>query len=132
MPEEMRHLRTLSGYLLLAAYILPEQQTNLRINPDDAEIFLSCSRCLTPPTDLWKLKKAPNKQLCHWKLKFSYSLSYDFFNACKYLLNILPIRKGLKTIESNILSSRLLKGRAALDTPYSAVVTGTTVTSMPA
>ena len=39
-----------SGYLLLAAYILPEQQTNLRINPDDAENLLIMFKMFDKPT----------------------------------------------------------------------------------
>ena len=46
-----------SSYPLLAAYILPEQQTNLRINPDDAENLLIMFKMFDTPTDLWKLKK---------------------------------------------------------------------------
>ena len=52
-----------SGYLLLAAYVLPEQQTNLRINLDDAENLLIMFKMFDKPTDLWKLKKLPTAAL---------------------------------------------------------------------
>ena len=86
-----------SGYLLLAAYILPEQQTNLRINPDDAENLLIMFKMFDKPTDLWKLKKAPNGSSAIGSSNSFIPLSYEFFNACKYLLNAsFQSGRGLK------------------------------------
>ena len=86
-----------SDYLLLAAYILPEQQTNLRINPDDAENLLIMFKMFDKPTDLWKLKKAPNGSFAIGSSNSFIPLSYEFFNACKYLLNAsFQSGRGLK------------------------------------
>lgn len=83
-----------SGYLLLAAYILPEQQTNLRINPDDAENHLIMFKMFDKPT---KLKKAPNGSSAIGSSNSVIPLSYEFFNACKYLLNAsFQSGRGLK------------------------------------
>ena len=97
--------RLTSGYLLLAAYILPEQQTNLRINPDDAENLLIIFKMFDTPTDLWKLKKRAEPAFTSAKVRHAskpcsrgrfYAISYTLKKRAEPAFTFAKVRHASK------------------------------------